>query len=147
MSKTYTYTYTKPTLEVFDVKVSKDILTEEAWGFIVTINSQTLYDHNYRYKMDVYVDGNNVGDSPCDKVSEGVVQFQCIYTGPVSNIQIIINYVSNLIFKGPLHIHIHIMYKCISLINFNHELNIMFLNWWILYFLRQGILLILMFVL
>ena len=91
-----------PTLEVFDVKVSKDILTEEAWGFIVTINSQTLYDHNYRYKMDV--DGNNVGDSPCDKVSEGVVQFQCIYTGPVSNIQIIINYVSNLIFKGPLHI-------------------------------------------
>lgn len=36
------------------------------------------------------VDGNNVGDSPCDKVSEGVVQFQCIYTGPVSNIQIII---------------------------------------------------------
>lgn len=50
------------------------------------------------------VDGNNVGDSPCDKVSEGVVQFQCIYTGPVSNIQIIINYVSNLIFKGPLHI-------------------------------------------
>lgn len=46
------------------------------------------------------VDGNNVGDSPCDKVSEGVVQFQCIYTGPVSNIQIIINYVSNLIFKG-----------------------------------------------
>lgn len=74
------------TLEVFDVKVSKDILTEEAWGFIVTINSQTLYDHNYRYKMDV--DGNNVGDSPCDKVSEGVVQFQCIYTGPVSNIQI-----------------------------------------------------------
>lgn len=45
------------------------------------------------------VDGNNVGDSPCDKVSEGVVQFQCIYTGPVSNIQIIINYVSNLIFK------------------------------------------------
>lgn len=30
-----------PTLEVFDVKVSKDILTEEAWGFIVTINSQT----------------------------------------------------------------------------------------------------------
>lgn len=35
-----------PTLEVFDVKVSKDILTEEAWGFIVTINSQ---DHNYRY--------------------------------------------------------------------------------------------------
>lgn len=104
MSKTYTYTYTKPTLEVFDVKVSKDILTEEAWGFIVTINSQTLYDHNCRYKMDVYVDGNNVGDSPCDKVSEGVVQFQCIYTGPVSNIQIIINYVSNLIFKGPLHI-------------------------------------------
>lgn len=91
-----------PTLEVFDVKVSKDIFTEEAWGFIVTINSQTLYDHNYRYKMDV--DGNNVGDSPCDKVSEGVVQFQCIYTGPVSNIQIIINYVSNLIFKGPLHI-------------------------------------------
>lgn len=54
--------------------------------------------------MDVYVDGNNVGDSPCDKVSEGVVQFQCIYTGPVNNIQIIINYVSNLIFKGPLHI-------------------------------------------
>lgn len=104
MSKTYTYTYTKPTLEVFDVKVSKDILTEEAWGFIVTINSQTLYDHNYRYKMDGYVDGNNIGDSPCDKVSEGVVQFQCIYTGPVSNIQIIINYVSNLIFKGPLHI-------------------------------------------
>ena len=104
MSKTYTYTYTKPTLEVFDVKVSKDILTEEAWGFIVTINSQTLYDHNYRYKMDVYVDGNNVGDGFCDKVSEGVVQFPCIYTGPVSNIQIIINYVSNLIFKGPLHI-------------------------------------------
>lgn len=104
MSKTYIYTYTKPTLEVFDVKVSKDILTEEAWGFIVTINSQTLYDYNYRYKMDVYVDGNNVGDSPCDKVSEGVVQFPCIYTGPVSNIQIIINYVSNLIFKGPLHI-------------------------------------------
>lgn len=104
MSKTYTYTYTKPTLEVFDVKVSKDILTEEGWGFIVTINSQTLYDHNYRYKMDVYVDGNNVGDNPCDKVSEGVVQFQCIYTGPVSKIQIIINYVSNLIFKGPLHI-------------------------------------------
>jgi hypothetical protein len=30
MSKTYIYTYTKPTLEVFDVKVSKDILTEEA---------------------------------------------------------------------------------------------------------------------
>ena len=30
MSKTYAYTYTKPTLEVFDVKVSKDILTEEA---------------------------------------------------------------------------------------------------------------------
>lgn len=104
MSKTYTYTYTKPTLEVFDVKVSKDILTEEGWGFIVTINSQTLYDHNYKYKMDVYVDGNNVGDNPCDKVSEGVVQFQCIYTGPVSKIQIIINYVSNLIFKGPLHI-------------------------------------------
>lgn len=76
-----------PTLEIFDVKVSKDILTEGAWGFIVT----TLYDHNYRYKMD-----NNVGDSPCDKVSE----VQCIYTGPVSNI----NYVSNLIFKGPLHI-------------------------------------------
>ena len=22
--------------------------------------------------MDVYVDGNNVGDSPCDKVSEGL---------------------------------------------------------------------------
>lgn len=104
MSKTYTYTYTKPTLEVFDVKVSKDILTEEGWGFIVTINSQTLYDHNYRYKMDGYVDGNNIGDNPCDKVSEGVVQFQCIYTGPVSKIQIIINYVSNLIFKGPLHI-------------------------------------------
>lgn len=33
------------------------------------------------------------------------------------------------------------------MINFNHELNIMFLNWWILYFLHQGILLILMFVL
>jgi hypothetical protein len=30
MLKTYTYTYTKPTLEVFDVKLSKDILTEEA---------------------------------------------------------------------------------------------------------------------
>lgn len=30
MSKTYIYTYTKPTLEVFDVKISKDILTEEA---------------------------------------------------------------------------------------------------------------------
>ena len=30
MSKTYTYTYAKPTLEVFDVKISKDILTEEA---------------------------------------------------------------------------------------------------------------------
>lgn len=104
MSKTYTYTYTKPTLEVFDVKISKDMLTEEGWGFIVAINSQTLYDHNYRYKMDVYVDGNNIGDSPCDKVSEGIVQFQCIYTGPVNNIQIIINYVSNLIFKGPLHI-------------------------------------------
>lgn len=29
----------------------------------------------------------------------------------------------------------------------NHKLNIMFLNWWILHFLRQGILLILMFVL
>jgi hypothetical protein len=54
--------------------------------------------------MDVYVDGNNIGDSSCDKVSEGIVQFQCIYTGPVNNIQIIINYVSNLIFKGPLHI-------------------------------------------
>lgn len=104
MSKTYTYTYTKPTLEVFNVKVSKDVLTEEAWSFIVTINSQTLYDHDYRYKMDVYVDGNNVGDSFCGKVSEGVVQFPCIYTGPVNNIQIIINYVSNLIFKGPLYI-------------------------------------------
>lgn len=69
-----------PTLEVFDVKVSKDILTEEAWGFIVTINSQTT--------TIIDIDGNNVGDSPCDKVSEGVVQFQCIYTGPVSNIQI-----------------------------------------------------------
>lgn len=56
------------------------------------------------YKMDVYVDGNNVGDSPCNQGSEGVVQFPCIYTGPVSNIQIVINYVSNLIFKGPLHI-------------------------------------------
>jgi hypothetical protein len=54
--------------------------------------------------MDVYVDGNHIGDSPCDKVSEGVVQFPCIYPGPVNNIQIIINYVSNLIFKGPLHI-------------------------------------------
>lgn len=95
MSKTYTYTYTKPTLEVFDVKISKDMLTEEGWGFIVTINSQTLYDHNYRYKMDVYVDGNYIGDSFCDKVSEGIVQFPCIYTGPVNNIQIIINYVSN----------------------------------------------------
>ena len=65
-----------PTLEVFDVKVSKDILTEEAWGFIVTINSQTLYDHNYRYKMDV--DGNNVGDSPCDKVSASQFYSQII---------------------------------------------------------------------
>lgn len=104
MSKTCIYTYTKPTLEVFDVKISKDILTEEGWGFIVTINSQTLYDHNYRYTMDVYIDGNYVGDCSCDKVSEGVVQFPCIYTGPLDKIKIIINYVYNLIFKGPLHI-------------------------------------------
>lgn len=100
----YTYTYTKPTLEAFDVKVPKDIPTERGWGFIITINSQTLYDYNYRYKIDGYVDGNYVGNSFCEKVSEGVVQFPCIFSGPVNNIQIITNYVSDLIFKGPIHI-------------------------------------------